>query len=247
MLVVANWKAYVENRDDAKELFALAKRLVAASRKIKLVLAPPAPFLGLLAAGNRTKVLFAGQDVSLAKVGAATGEVSAGALRAAGASYVIVGHSERRAMGETDEIVAEKMKQALIRGLTPILCVGERERDEEARYLSGVRRQVETAFSGLSPRERLKVVVAYEPVWAIGRHADDAITSRDLTEMTLYIRKVLGEFLAGRSAQKAVVLYGGSAEAPNVAELAATGIDGFLVGHASADPKMFAALVKALR
>ena len=244
---MGNWKAYIERKEDAKKLFALSKRLVGSARRVRVVLAPPSPFLGLLATGNRSRVAFAGQDVSLASVGAATGEVTAGALYDAGARYAIVGHSERRAMGETDANVAEKVKHALRAGLTPILCVGEKERDEDALYLSYIRRQIDSVYSALTPRERIAVIVAYEPVWAIGKRADDAMDPADLQEMVLYIRKVLGDYLPSKTAQKTIILYGGSAEPANVRELAeGSKVDGFLVGHASADPTMFGALVKAL-
>ena len=247
MLIVANWKAYVDTRDEAKKLFALAKRLSLGVKRVRLVLAPPAPFLGLLAPGNRSKVAFAGQDVSVTTIGAATGETSADALKGIGATYVIVGHSERRLMGETDAIVAEKLKRALANRLTPILCVGERERDPDARYLSFIREQVASAFKDLSPKERLDVIIAYEPVWAIGKTANEALPASDLIEMTLYIRKILSDYLPGRGAAKTRVLYGGSVEAGNIRELAGgSGIDGFLVGHASAEPASYSALVRAL-
>lgn len=247
MLIVANWKAYVDSRDDATRLFVQAKRLVTSVKRVKIVLAPPAPFIGLFAPSNRSKVQFGAQDISLTTVGAATGEVSAGSMRALGARYVIVGHSERRALGETDEVVRDKTRRALANGLTPILCVGEKERDADAEYLRALKRQIGIVFEALSPQERLKMIVAYEPVWAIGKHAGDAITSADLAEMVLYIRKVLGEYLVGKSAQKVPVLYGGSVESQNIRALAGgSGVDGFLVGHASADTVQFGALVKAL-
>ncbi len=246
MLIVANWKTYVETREEAKKLLASAKRL-ASVRRVKLVLVPPAPLLGLLAPGNRSKVSFGAQDVSTTTVGNATGEVSAAVLRSIGAKYVIVGHSERRAMGETDAVVAEKVKRVLAEGLTPIVCVGERERDADARYLLGLKQQIGSVFAPLDPKQRLSVIIAYEPLWAIGKQAADSIAASDLGEMVLYIRKVLGNYLPGKAAAKAVVLYGGSVEASNIRGLAGgSNVDGFLVGHASVDPGMFPNLVKAL-
>lgn len=247
MLIVANWKAYVETRDEAKKLLALAKRLTASVRRVKIVLAPDAPHLGLLAPGNRSRVMFAAQDLSDSTVSAATGEISGAVIRNIGADYVIVGHSERRARGETDAVVAEKARRALVNGLAPILCVGERERDEDAQYLALLKQQISSVFSVLSPKERLEVIVAYEPIWAIGKHAADAPSPQDIGEMVLYIRKVLGEFLPGKSAAKATVLYGGSVEEGNIRGIAGgSGVNGFLVGHASVEPAMFSALVKAL-
>lgn len=247
MLVVSNWKCYVDTPQEAKQLLTTAKRLAARSRKVKLVLAPPAPYLAFLAAGNRTKVAFASQDVSDATVRAATGEDSAMMIRAAGARYAIIGHSERRARGESDVLVAEKVKRALGDGLIPIVCIGEKERDEDASYLAFIKKQIAAVYSPLSPKERTLIILAYEPVWAIGKSAGDALASADLAEMVLYIRKVLNEYLPGKNAKSSLILYGGSVEASNVRSITdGSGIDGLLVGRASSDPTTFSALIKAL-
>ena len=244
MLIVGNWKAYVDTRDKAKKLFATAKRL-SVSRRVKLVVAPPAPYLGLLAPGNRSRVAFAAQDVSDTTVGAATGEDAAQILKNLGVSYVIVGHSERRARGESDTLIIEKVKRTLANGMTPILCIGEKERDQDAHYLFYLKDQIVSVFSALSPKERLGVMIAYEPVWAIGKRSSDAITGTDLAEMVLYIKKVLGDLVPGKGATK--ILYGGSVEPSNIRDIAGgSRIDGFLVGRASADPAMLSGLVKAL-
>lgn len=246
MLIVANWKAYVEELAKAKKLFAVSKKLVKETKN-EIVLAPPAPFLGALAIRNKSGVAFAAQDISATTGGAQTGEATAQTYSAVGATYAIVGHSERRAAGDTDVIVAEKLKHALVHGLIPILCVGERERDGEGRYLALVREELTAAISPLTPKERAKVIVAYEPLWAIGKTADDAIEQSDLTEMVLYIRKVLAELLPGKSSQHSLVLYGGAVEPSNIRDLAgASGVDGFLIGHASVDPRTFSLLVKQL-
>ncbi len=253
MLIVANWKAYVEDLGKARKLLSLGKRL-SHLRGIRIVLAPPAPLLGALAIKNKSSVAFSAQDISVTTGGARTGEATAAAYAAAGATYTIVGHSERRllagqagAAGETNEIVAEKLAHALAHGLTPILCVGERERDGEGRYLSFVREQLTVAVSHIALKDRTDIIVAYEPVWAIGKTSADAIEPGDLNEMVSYIRKVLAELLPGQNAARTTVLYGGSVEPENIRDLAATsGIDGFLVGHASVDAETFAALVKQL-
>lgn len=247
MIVVANWKAYVEDANKAKELFALAKRL-AFRTGVSVILAPPAPQIGLLLSSiNRSKVRIAAQDVSETTGGAKTGEVSAQILANFGVSHVIVGHSERRTRGETDAMILEKAKHALAHGLSPILCIGERERDQDASYLSLIRSQIAAVFEPLSQKERMQVLITYEPVWAIGKTAMESITPHDLTEMVLYLRKVLGEYLPHKAPGRMQILYGGSVEPTNVRELAASsGVDGFLVGHASVDAGMFAGIVKAL-
>src|SRR3989338_1049720 len=246
MLIVANWKAYVEEFAKAKKLFAAGKRIAKVTGNA-IVLAPPSPILGALATRNKSKVAFAAQDVSTTTGGASTGEVTAQAYIAVGATYAIIGHSERRAAGDTDAGVAEKLAHAPAQGLTPILCIGEHERDGDGRYLGIVREELTIAIESLAPKERAKVIIAYEPLWAIGRDAEHAIGQNDLTEMVLYISKVLAELLPGKSSGRTLVLYGGSVEPSNVRDLAAgSGVDGFLIGHASVDPHMFTQLVKQL-
>lgn len=246
MLIIANWKAYIEDLLRAKKLVTVSKTL-ARSSSCDIVLAPPAPFLGALAAANRSNVSFAAQDVSATLGGATTGEATAPMAKAAGATYAIIGHSERRAAGDTPTIVTEKLLRALAHGLTPVLCVGEKERDSDGKYLNIIREEITVSLSALSPKERKSVIIAYEPLWAIGKSASDAIDQRDLGEMVLYIRKVLAELLPGKSSSGSLVLYGGSVEPGNIRALAgSTGVDGFLIGHASVDTKLFAALVREL-
>ena len=245
MLIVGNWKAYVETETKAKALFAGAKRL-AAKDDHEIVIAPAYPYIGMLT-GAKTGPVLASQDVSVTTGGAATGEVAARSLAELGVEYVIVGHSERRAMGETDTVVAEKAQHVLAHGMIPILCVGELERDPEAHYLKFVRAQITAVMSVLSAKERLSVVIAYEPVWAIGKTGAEAITPADLGEMVLYIRKILADFVPGRANQRMRVIYGGSVEPSNVRQIASgTGIEGLLVGRASTDVATFSSLVKAL-
>lgn len=246
MLIIANWKAYVEDANKAKKLLSASKRLSRLTRT-EIVLAPSAPLLGILSSRNKSKVAFAAQDISVTTGGARTGELTAQAFAGAGAEYAIIGHSERRSAGDTDTIVLEKLSHALAHGLTPILCVGEHERDNEGRYLTFVREQITSALFNTPAKDRSKVIIAYEPVWAIGKSAEDAIEQNDLAEMISYIRKVLTELLPGKSSARALVLYGGSIETTNVRDLAAsTGIDGLLIGHSSVDLATFVEIVKQL-
>jgi triosephosphate isomerase (TIM) len=244
MLIVGNWKAYVDTRDKAKKLFATAKRL-SISKRVKLIVAPPAPYIGMLAPGTRSKVGFAAQDISASTDGAATGETTGSILKNLGVSHVIIGHSERREQGESDALIVEKVKRALANGLTPILCVGERDRDPDSHYLFYLKDQIVSVLSKLSPKERLGIIIAYEPVWAIGKSAADAISGTELAEMVLYIKKVLQDLVPGKGNTK--ILYGGSVDPSNAREIAGgSRVDGFLVGRASTDSQTLSALVKAL-
>ena len=246
MLIVANWKAYVEDIDKAKKLFAISKKL-AKETGSKVVLAPPSPFLGALTLRNKSNVSFAAQDVSQTTGGAQTGEATAQSYAAIGAKYAIIGHSERRAAGDTDAIITEKLSHAVAHGLRPILCVGEHERDGEGRYLTFIREELTNALQSLTQKERTRIIIAYEPLWAIGKNASLSIKPNDLIEMVLYIRKVLAELLHEKNAARTLILYGGSVEPDNIRNLAASSrIDGFLIGHASVDPHIFTLLLKQL-
>jgi triosephosphate isomerase len=246
MIIAANWKAYIEQPAKAKSLVAAALRL-ASMGEHRIILAPAAPHLGMFLPGRKEKIAFAAQDISDSTGGAATGEITAATLAQLGVTYAILGHSERRARGETNEEVFSKLQHALAHGLKPIVCIGEHERDDEAQYLTFLRTQLESIFVRLQPMERTQVILAYEPIWAIGKRAADSIQPQDLQEMVLYIRKVLADFVPGNAAEQVPVLYGGSVEPGNIRMLAAGGqVDGFLIGHASVELASFRALVRAL-
>lgn len=247
MLIVSNWKAYVSDVKTAKALVTVGKRVVARKNKVRLVIAPSAPYIGLFADGKKPgrKLSFGAQDVSLLPGGAVTGEVTADAFRGLGVTHVIVGHSERRAIGETDEMVLAKVKEAIANGLIPILCIGERERDSEAKYLHFLRRQLASVFDSVAPKDRARIIIAYEPIWAIGKNSFQSIQPHDLHEMVLYIRKALSDYLP--NSKLATILYGGSVDSSNIRALAEEGgVQGFLVGRASTETATYGSLIKAL-
>jgi triosephosphate isomerase len=178
------------------------------------------------------------------KEGAYTGEISAGMLTAAGCSHVLLGHSERRQyFGETDEIVNRKLEVALEAGLTPIACVGEVIEEREAGLTEDVlRRQCSRAFRGISAKKAAKLVVAYEPVWAIG--TGKTATPQLAAEAHGVIRQQAVESFGKEFAEGLRILYGGSVKPENATALMSEEeIDGALVGGASLDPKSFATIV----
>jgi triosephosphate isomerase (TIM) len=207
-----------------------------------LVFFPPSLSLeaALHAAGGRPDVSFGVQNVYWEESGAFTGEISASLAREAGARYCLVGHSERRhVFGETDEETARKVGASLRAGLLPMLCVGETldERDRgEARDV--VLRQMDAATASLREEDAARLLVAYEPVWAIG--TGRTASAADASEMHGYIHQRL-ERQFGQTGTGVPVLYGGSVKPGNAAQLlAAAGVDGLLVGGASLDPAGFA-------
>jgi len=207
-----------DTREQAKAISSSVARKAKAALKTTVVIAPPAPFLrDVVGASGKSahRAHGAAQDVSENAAGAFTGSVSARQLRSAGGEYAIIGHSERRKAGDTDAIVAQKAAQAADAGLLIILCVGETERDANARYLQTVRAQILAVMGVLDKKLARRIVIAYEPVWAIGKSYDTAPKPSDIHEMTIYIRKIATEALGTKDGLKVPVLYGGSVDFEN--------------------------------
>ena len=245
-LVVGNWKLNPATAAAAKELFIdVRKAAKTAGKKAVVVVAPPFPFLGELAKLTPSgSVGLAAQDVFYENKGAFTGEVAPSMLASLGVQYVIVGHSERRAMGESDATVAKKAAAALKAKLTPIVCIGESKRDSHGHFYSFVAKELKQSLSGISKQQAGKLVIAYEPIWAIGtgKHA----TPEDVEEMQLFIKKELTKIYGRNVAHKIPVLYGGSVKPKNAAELYEKGqVNGFLVGGASLRGRDFSEIIKA--
>ncbi len=233
-LIAGNWKM---NTDRASAI-SLAKTVVGGADNIKavdLLVCPPSIYLtavGEVVAG--TSVALGAQNMYHEANGAFTGELSAAMLRDVGCTDVILGHSERRhILGETDAAVNKKTLAALVAGLAPIVCVGELLSEREANQTSAViRRQFEGSLAGVSADQIEQVVIAYEPVWAIG--TGKVATPEQAEEVHADLRRLLVERYNDRSATKVRILYGGSVKASNAAELLAQpNIDGALVGGAS--------------
>ena len=238
-LVVANWKMNPETLAKAKEIFNPLRKLVKNLKNTDVIVCPPFPFIFPLSKLKSPKNLFLGaQNVSTEIKGAFTGEVSAEMLKDLDVKYVLVGHSERRAMGETDEVVAKKLQATFDQGLTPILCIGEKERSKDGRHLELIKNQIKESLSGLSKKHLVGIKIAYEPVWAIGKSYKEAMTPTDIHETVLFIKKVMSELFGLDISLGCKILYGAAVEAENVAMIVEQGnVDGFLVGHASLKPE----------
>jgi len=245
-LIVANWKMAPATLADAKRLMYVTKRALTAVNTLQVVIAPPAVFLHSIAKGNRSKkISFAAQNMHWKKGGAYTGEISPQQIVDAGGVYVLIGHSERRAAGESNNEIRKKVASALENKLIPILCIGERERTEDGEYLKVLADQISSGIADV-PKGRLKdVIIAYEPVWEIG--GEQAMKPEEMHGTALYIRKLLAA-AHGRIGIGLPILYGGSVNEENAKEmLAEAEIDGLLVGHVSIDARRFAALIESLR
>jgi triosephosphate isomerase len=243
-VIAGNWKMF-KTVAETRAFFEAFKPLVAASKHCDIVVAPP--FSALTAAVESAKgsaITVSAQNVHWEKEGAFTGEVSTRMLVEAGCKSVIIGHSERRQFfGDTDEWVQRKTKAALAAALAPIVCVGETLAEREGNLTHAIlKRQFEGGVGALTPEEFSRIVIAYEPVWAIG--TGRTATPEMAADAHRYIRELAAAHFKPERASALRILYGGSVKPDNVKGLMAQEeIDGALVGGASLDPKSFSAIV----
>lgn len=245
-LVIGNWKQYISTPQEAKKYLSVFRNKVRTGSP-EVWIAPAFTIVSAVSESLKKNAIKVGaQSVSSYTSGAHTGEVSPQMLKAVGAKFAIIGHSERRAIGESDTYIAESLAKTVEAGLSAVLCVGETQRDESGNYFESITSQLTSALAQFPRAYANKLIIAYEPVWAIGKSAEHAMKPGELQEMQIFIRKILADLLGRERAQPIVVIYGGAVEPENAyALLHEGGVAGFLVGHASADPKPFAAIVAA--
>lgn len=246
-LIVANWKMNPASLRDARKIFGDLKKKITKTSKTINVICPPAVFLGDLASDySGNKFVFGAQDVSVKKETESTGEVGTEILKSLGIKFVIVGHSERRAIGETDEMIAAKIKRVVEDGMIPILCVGEKERDLSGKYLRFIESQIFNSLSQINKKDLKNIIIAYEPIWTIGS-GHVAMSGNELHQMVIFIKKILTRIYNRRDAMNLPILYGGSVDASNAREIVGMGeVDGLLVGRASLNQFVFLDILKEL-
>lgn len=244
-VIAGNWKMY-KNQRQTRAFFRVFKPLVIEVTDCDIVIAPPFTNIpAAVKAAKGTTIGISAQDVFWEKEGAYTGEVSTSMLVEAGCGYTIIGHSERRQFfGETNESVLKKTKAALAAGLTPIVCIGEMLSDREAGNTEKV---IEEQFKGsvgaLTPEEFSRILIAYEPVWAIG--TGRTATPEIAAAVHQFVRQCAAAQFSENHASALRILYGGSVKPDNIQGLMVQEeLDGALVGGASLDPKSFASIVK---
>lgn len=248
VLVIGNWKMQPASRTLAIKLGKELKQKLGRERDTLIAVAPPFVYLDAVCTtlSNTKTVAFAAQDAFYEKPGAYTGEIALPMLKDFGVSYIILGHSERRALGETDEQVNKKLTVAVKDGFTGVVCVGERERDTAGHYLSLIEEQVRQALKGIGKAKLGHVVIAYEPIWAIGTGLN--ATPADALEVKLFIERILTDLYGRAYAARVRILYGGSVHAKNAKELYdGSAVDGFLVGGASLKADEFADIIRATK
>jgi triosephosphate isomerase len=243
-VLAANWKMFKTTHETlayVRELGTLTK----AVDGVEIVVAPPFTSLATAAeAARNTNVGIAAQNLYFEREGAFTGEISAGMIKDAGAGYVIIGHSERRRLfGETDASVNRKTRAAIAAELTPIVCVGETLDEREGGQMPAVLdRQIKDGLDGLTADQIGALIIAYEPVWAIGTGKN--ATPAEADEAHRHIRTRLRAWFGGAAADACRIQYGGSVKPDNIASLIALpDVDGALVGGASLDVRSFFEIV----
>jgi triosephosphate isomerase len=243
-LIAGNWKMY-KTGDEAVQSARRLKELAADAAGLEIMIAPTFTALAQVAAViQSSNIALGAQNLHWETQGAFTGEISAPMLVNAGCRYVIIGHSERRQyFGETDQGVQRKIRAAVNAGLSPVMCIGETETEREAgKTFSVLDKQIQKGLEGFVFQDLKSLVLAYEPVWAIG--TGKTATKEQAQEAHAYIRRQLAAIVDDGFARQVRILYGGSVKPSNIKELMAMpDVDGALVGGASLDPETFSQLV----
>ncbi|MBU6384250.1 MAG: triose-phosphate isomerase [Verrucomicrobia bacterium] len=242
--VIGNWKMYKTSRQATDYIEALLPLIE--NTKVNVYLAVPYTSIHSAAqVAKETPLQIGAQNMNDAREGAFTGEIAGLMLKEAGASFVLLGHSERRhVFKEGDELIHKKVIRALQDDIQPVLCIGETlAHHGKGKTQEVIQEQLSTALQGIPKEEASKVVIAYEPVWAIG--SGQTPTVEQIQKTHAFIRAVLGELFGERVGKKIPILYGGSVKPENVFEIAsAKDVNGVLVGGASLDPQTFASIIQ---
>ncbi len=239
-IIVANWKLNPGTWREARELAAPIARAAKKLTRVRAIICPPAVYLNGLKG-----VELGAQDCFWEKSGAHTGRLAPAMLRSVGVTTVIVGHSEMRAAGDDDAAVNRKVRAALAEGLAVILCVGERARDPEGHYLRELETQLINSLAGVSKKQASQLIIAYEPLWAIGALALESDSPEGFRHQAIFIRKVLAGQFSKELALRLPILYGGSVNTKNAAGFLTSGAaSGLLVGRESLRADKFIEILK---
>ncbi len=245
-ILVANWKNYPNSLEEVRDLLRDISKNPTQFKKVNLFIAPPFVYLEQVVDKIKKFGSLAVQDVPLMFEGTYTGELSMHILKSFGVRLSIVGHSERRKLGETNEVINHKIKNILRAGMIPLLCVGEKEKDLHGEHFEFVREQIVACLYKIKKEDVSKIIIAYEPVWTIGKRAKDAMERENIEQMVIYIKKILTDQYSREIAEKIKILYGGSVEPTNAESIFGSGVNGFLIGHSSIDAGFFNKIVKML-
>lgn len=230
---------------EGKNIVRKIKSITPTLSNTDVVICPPFIFIAAYVPRKKVKNLYVGAQSTSTHEGTGpyTGEVSSEMLRDIGVEYVIVGHSEERKRGDSDEVVSQKLKTVLDAGLVAIVCVGEIERDQEGAYLEGLKNQIKNSLANIPKSQAKNIILAYEPVWAIG--ASEPMNSPQIYETSIFVKKVFADVFTPDVGVNVSVLYGGAVNFANAADIISVGqVDGLLVGRESVNATGFNELIK---
>ncbi len=246
-IIIGNFK---QNPDSLEKCIKLAGEYTKLQKKykdIKLGIAIPGIFLENVNKKSGKGITIYSQTVSQYLEGSHTGEISVNQINSIGIKQTIIGHSERRELGDTNEVVQKQINNALSKKMQIILCVGERERNNNSEYIKFVDNQIETALDFIKKVDYKNITIAYEPVWAIGSNAKRSANVNEIYEMTIAIRKKLIEIFGKTNGTQISILYGGSVNSKNAEEIMDVhNINGFLLGRASLDIKEVTKIIEII-
>lgn len=246
ILMVGNWKTNPKTIEQAKKLYTDIYKETKKYKNVTTVICPTTLHISELVKVSKSQQSVLGaQDCDWEDTSSKVGEISVAQLKDLGINYCIVGHSNRRQRGESEEIISQKIQGILKKGLTPILCVGESIRDAKGAYISFVEDQVKNSLQGVPKSKVSKVVIAYEPLWAIGKDAKRSATPEEVEEIFIAIRRAMADMYSMKKIPTNKMLYGGSVSSKkDVQDFVGTaGADGCLVGRASLKAKTCNTLV----
>lgn len=246
--IIANWKMNPSSVKETGLLIDSLNKEIYLNKNIEIVICPPNIFLQKASLLDKKRFNLGVQDISREVKGPFTGEISALMSKSLNASYVILGHSERRGLGESNDIIAQKIKNAIKAKLIPILCVGEKDRTHDGSYLNFIKSELMSSLSLVSKKDAKNIIIAYEPIWSISTTENHQnATGHDFEEIKIYIKKVLSDMYGLNTANTIKILYGGSVDNKNAKEFIDSGADGLLVGKSSLDIKKFSAIINILK
>ncbi|MEI7480073.1 MAG: triose-phosphate isomerase [bacterium] len=235
-IIIANWKMNPATLEEAKTLAVQISKIIKGVKNVVLVVCPPFVYLSEVKKTlvKNVNLSLGSQNTFLGSTGSFTGEVSQLMLKNIGCEYIILGHSEQRVLGETSEQIAEKVQAVIKTGFKAVVCVGEGARDEHGEFWNVLKEQITTSLLKVNRPMLKNILIAYEPVWAIGNKNMQSLDSAKLQETIIFIRKVLADMFDQKSAHIPKILYGGSVNTENVEKLLTEGrADGILLGRES--------------
>ncbi|MBP6912556.1 MAG: triosephosphate isomerase [Candidatus Pacebacteria bacterium] len=238
-LIVGNWKMNPKSLTQALQIYKQISK-IKKTNKVQVVACVPSVYLASILKIKKPSVLIGMQDAHYTPTGAETGQNSVAMVASYKPSFALVGHSEVRGRGDTDNDVNLKTLELLRHKIKPIICVGETDRDSNGEYLRHIKNQIETALLGVAKKDIKNVSIAYEPIWAIGTGAKREATHTECLEIAIYVRKILTDLFGVKNANEVAILYGGSVNARDAMDFIQNGgVDGLLIGRDSLISKDF--------